>query len=118
MARGVEPLLFWRDLPRYFIGQAHGIHGEVLQPVLEPPDVHPLLFAEGFAGGIDIGPPLGVDVNELIDVPEAEAEDVVLGTGPDLLGAYKLGGVLLSDDFSPDFLPVRRAELLVDEEWG
>jgi len=84
--------------------EPHGPHVEVLQPGVEPLEVEDLLLRVGLAAGVEVGPPLRLYVQEVGEVPVAQAEDVPGGTPGDLRGVQHPVRQLLQQVLLPGVL--------------
>src|SRR5574341_295692 len=103
VARGMEPLSLRPHLARRDVRKPEDLHVEMVQPLLPPLDIDLLLLVERLAGRIDVAPPLGIDVYELGEVPEAEAQDEGPGVPGDVLLRHAAGLVGRVDDLLPSF---------------
>src|SRR3972149_5887070 len=82
VARGVQPLPLLRqagDALTFLIRQPHRPHIEVIEPLPQPPEVQLLLLGVRLARRVDVRAAVDVDVDEVLRVPKAEAQNVVSG---------------------------------------
>src|SRR3990172_2048864 len=73
----------------------------MLQPFAQAPEIQLLLFAVRLAGGVDVGAAADIDVDEVLGVPEAEAEDVIARGSVYLAGVDKPAAELVPQVLLP-----------------
>src|SRR4030042_53235 len=87
----------------------------MLQPVVQTPEVHLLLFVVRLARAEDIktaGP--GLYAGQFVQIPEAETEDEITLVGTDVSGQDDFAGVIIVDTSQPGSGAFGRCCLLVN----
>ena len=96
-------------------GVADWFEVEVGEPLVEALEVEYLLLCEGLAGGVDIEALVRVDVNELIDIPEAETENECILRFSHILRQHHLALIFFTDITHPLLRTLAGNSVLVDD---